>query len=208
MLAYISLEYSSDGPPPSRIDRTVQDLGLRRHGTYYSVDVPSEGELHGVLDRLHEVLNGSGVRYRVTLERPDRGRQEGEARQEVLRWVDAGLADESLLELLAKDDYEFKQEALRTMQASIDHVIGLRRQEAQLEKDRKHREAVKEQISIFLRTAGGRTFQEVLEAFDMDEIALERIMQEMIDEGLITAHQQGHMVIYHQAGPLLRSLAR
>jgi predicted transcriptional regulator len=94
------------------------------------------------------------------------------------------------------------------MQASVDHVVGLRRQEAQDEKDRKHREAIKEEISILLRSSGGRTFQEVLEAFDMDEVTLERIMQEMIDEGVITAHQQGHAVIYHQAGPLLRSLAR
>jgi hypothetical protein len=208
MMAYISLEYSSDGPPPSRIDRTVQDLGLRRHGTYYLIEAPSDGELHRALDRLHEALRGSGVRYRVTLERPDRGRQEGEARQEALRWVDAGLADESILDLLEKDDFEFKQEALRSMQASVDHVVGLRRREAQDEKDRKHRKAVKEEISILLRSAGGRTFQEVLEQFDMDEVALERILQEMIDEGLITAHQRGHAVIYLPTGPLLRSLAR
>lgn len=208
MMAYISLEYSSDGPPPSRIDRTVQDLGLRRHGTYYLIEAPSDGELHRVLDQLHATLQGSGVRYRVTLERPDRGRQEGEARQEALRWVDAGLADEGIVELLEKDAFEFRQEALRSLQASVDHVVDLRRQEAQDEKDRKHREAVKEEISILLGSAGGRTFQEILEAFDMDDIALESIMQEMIDEGLITAHQQGHAVIYLQAGPLLRSLAR
>ncbi len=208
MMAYISLEYSSDGPPPSGIDRTVQGLGLRRHGTYYLIEAPSDGELHRVLDRLHEALRGSGVRYRVTLERPDRGRQEGEARQEALRWVDAGLVDESILELLEKDAFEFRQEALRSMQASVDHVVGLRRKEAQDEKDRKHQEAVKEEISILLSSTGGRTFQEVLEAFDMDEPTLESIMQEMIDDGLITTHQQGHSIIYLQSGPMLRSLAR
>ncbi len=208
MMAYISLEYSSDGPPPSRIDRTVQDLGLRRHGTYYLTEVPSDGEIHRVLDQLHAALKGSGVRYRVTLERPDLGRQKGEARQEVLRWVDAGLADEGIVELLEKDDYEFRQEALRSLQASVDHVVDLRRQEAQEKKDRAHRAAVKEEISILLRSTGGRTFQEVLDAFDMDELTLEGILQEMIDEGLITAHQQGHAVIYLPAGPLLRSLAR
>jgi hypothetical protein len=207
MMAYISLEYSSDGPAPSQIDRMVQGLGLRRHGTYYYVEA-SDADLHRVLDRLHDTLKGSGVRYRVSLERPDRGRQEGQAREEALRWVDAGLADESLLDLLEKDAFEFRQEALRSMQASVDHVVSLRRREDQEAKDRKHREAFKEEISILLRTTGGRTFQEVLEAFDVDERTLELIMQEMIDEGTITAHQQGHAVIYLQSGPMLRSFAR
>jgi hypothetical protein len=208
MMAYISLEYASDGPSPSQIDRAVQGLGLRRHGSYYFVESPSEAELHRILDRLHDALKGSGARYRVSLERPDRGRQEGQAREEALRWVDAGLVDESVLDLMERDVFEFRQEALRAMQASVDHVVSLRRREAQEDKDRRHREAVKEEISILLRSTGGRTFQEVLEAFDMDEVTLEQIMQEMIDEGAVTAHQQGHAVIYLQAGPMLRSLAR
>jgi len=208
MMAYIMLEYSSDGPPPSQIDRAVQGLGLRRHGAHYLVEASSEADLHRVLDELHGVLKGTGTRYRASLERPERSRREGEAREEVLRWADAGLGGQDLLEALDRDIYEFKQEALRAMQAAVDHVVGLRRMEMQEAKDRQHREAVKEEIGILLRSAGGRSFQEVLEAFDMDEATLEGVMQEMIDEGTIVAHQQGHTVIYLLAGPMLRSLSR
>jgi predicted transcriptional regulator len=104
--------------------------------------------------------------------------------------------------------YGFRQESLRSLQDAVDHVISLRRREQQDEKDRRHREAMKEEIGILLRATGGRTFQEVLEAFDMDEVLLEEIMQEMIDEGAIEAKQNGHIVIYTLAVPMARSLVR
>jgi hypothetical protein len=126
----------------------------------------------------------------------------------VLKWVDAGLVDETLVDILERDTYEFKQEALRYMRAAVDHVIMLRRREEQEERDRQHREAVKEEIAILLRATGGRTFQEALDSFDMDEAVLEDIMQEMIDEGTIAAKQKGHIVIYVLAAPTVRSLAR
>lgn len=208
MIAYISLEYSSDGPPPSQIDKAVHQLGLRHHGTYFMLEANNDADLHHAIDKLHELLRGTGARYRVSLERPDKGVQAGRAREEVLRWADTGMVDETLVDLLERDVYEFKQESLRTLEKAVDHVVGLRQRELLEEKNLQHREAVKEEIGIFLRTTGGRTFQEILEAFDMDEVMLEGIMQEMIDEGTIEARQKGHIVIYTRAAPAPRPLAR
>jgi hypothetical protein len=208
MIAYITLEYSSDGPPPSRVDSIMHDLGALHHGTYYLLEAGNDADLHRVLDRLHDELKGTGVRYKVSLDRPERSIPPGRSREEVLKWVDAGLVDETLVDILERDTYEFKQEALRYMRAAVDHVIMLRRREEQEERDRQHREAVKEEIAILLRATGGRTFQEALDSFDMDEAVLEDIMQEMIDEGTIAAKQKGHIVIYVLAAPTVRSLAR
>jgi len=66
MIAYISLEYSSDGPSPSDIDQMLESAGLRRQGAFYYLEGRSEDELAPALDRLHISLKGSGVRYRLS----------------------------------------------------------------------------------------------------------------------------------------------
>jgi hypothetical protein len=65
-----------------------------------------------------------------------------------------------------------------------------------------------EDISLLLRTSGERTFQEILDSFDMDTVMLESVLEEMIDRGTVEAAQKGHTVTYRRSGPLLRSVDR
>ncbi|MDW5561655.1 MAG: hypothetical protein SA339_00385 [Methanomassiliicoccus sp.] len=77
MIAHILLEYSSDGPPPSTVDRRIQGMGLSRDGAYLVLEAATEEELNRKIDRLHEALRGSGVRYTIAA-----GRSRGEAAEE------------------------------------------------------------------------------------------------------------------------------
>jgi hypothetical protein len=65
MMAQILLEYSSDGPPPSVVDHTVQEFGFDRDGAFFVLEAPSEEEMRSTIDRLHLALQGSGTRYTV-----------------------------------------------------------------------------------------------------------------------------------------------
>lgn len=66
MMAHILLEYSSDGPPPSAVDRRMRDLGLSRDGAFYVLEAADGEEMRERIDRLHEALRGSGARYTIT----------------------------------------------------------------------------------------------------------------------------------------------
>jgi predicted transcriptional regulator len=208
MTAYISLDYSSDGPSPSEIDEIMEEQGLRRHGTYYFAEDMSDEELRSALDRIHRALKGSGVRYHVSQDRPDQDLPVGKARAEVLRLVDAGLVEESALDLLGRDVQAFRREALRTMQAEVERVISLCSNRGPQEGERTRREGSMESISSFLRSSGGCTFQEVQAACRMDDELLASVLEEMIEQGRVTTHHQGRSMIYHPAGPILRSLCR
>ena len=65
MMMQIALEYSSDGPPPSAVDRRVQDIGLVRDGALYTIEAGTEEEIRSKIDLLHEALRGSGARYTI-----------------------------------------------------------------------------------------------------------------------------------------------
>jgi hypothetical protein len=94
MIAYISLEYSSDGPSPSNIDQILESAGLRRQGAFYYLEVPSEDDLAPALDRLHGSLKGSGVRYRLSeVREQDRPAAEGTVRKESMDVIAAQLRD-------------------------------------------------------------------------------------------------------------------
>lgn len=94
MLAYISLEYSSDGPSPSNIDQILESAGLRRQGAFYYLEVPSEEELAPALDRLHGSLKGSGVRYRLSeVREQDAPPAEGTVSREIMDIIAAQLRD-------------------------------------------------------------------------------------------------------------------
>ena len=64
-----------------------------------------------------------------------------------------------------------------------------------------------EQVSLELRS-GGRSFDELLEALDVDGPVLERVLGEMMEQGLVHAHREEGTLSYHLGGPMLRSLAR
>ena len=163
-MAYILLEYSSDGPLPSVVDRRMQDLGLTRDGAFFTLHAADEDDLLARIDRLHDALRGTGARYTVTTSRAG-----GEA----------GDLTEMVLELgnLAPDS-----------------------EDALLE-DRM------EQVSLEL-TSGGRSFDDLLEALDVDGPVLERVLGKMMEQGLVTAYREEDGLSYHLGGPMLRSLAR
>jgi len=163
-MAYILLEYSSDGPLPSAVDRRMQDLGLTRDGAFFTLHAADEDDLLARIDRLHDALRGTGARYTVTT-----GRVVGER----------GDFTEMVLEL--EDPVPDSEDALL--------------------EDRM------EQVSLELRS-GGRSFDELLEALDVDGPVLERVLGEMMEQGLVHAHREEGTLSYHLGGPMLRSLAR
>ena len=93
MLAYISLEYSSDGPSPSNIDQILESAGLRRQGAYYYLEVPSEEELAPALDRLHGYLKGSGCATPSEVREQDAPPAEGTVSRESMDIIAAQLRD-------------------------------------------------------------------------------------------------------------------
>lgn len=104
MMAHIMLEYSSDGPPPSTVDRRLQVLGLARDGPFFVLEAATEEEMRERIDRLHEALRGSGVRYTVVS-----GEGDGEAR-------DAGIEIEPLVEM---DDGDLLDEEIDEIKALL-----------------------------------------------------------------------------------------
>ena len=58
------------------------------------------------------------------------------------------------------------------------------------------------------QTSGERTFQEILDPFEMDMGMLEAVLEEMIERGLVGAVQNGHAVTSRRSGLLLRSADR
>jgi hypothetical protein len=208
MIRFLSLEYSVDGPPPSRVDRVLRRHGLVRDGTFYYLEVSSEGEMYDMIDRLHSELAGSGLRYRISAQRPEPEAPGNTSRDEVMRWARAGLVGEEAIGLLDRDEEGFRMEALKGMHWGVDRVLAMRREERMGRSEQALRDASKEQIGILLRMTGERTFQELVEAFDMDEAMMEGVLQEMIDEGLISAAQKGHAVTYRHSGRPLRYAGR
>lgn len=165
MMAHILLEYSSDGPPPSTVDRRMRDLGLTRDGAFFILQAEDRDDMRTRIDELHTALRGSGVRYTITAGRP------GWPAEEITETVlepgpqDTGIAEDELLE------------------ERTERVSGLLR-------------------------SGGRSFDELLGALDMDEATLEGVLEEMVQQGLITAHRGEDRISYRLAGPMLRSMAR
>jgi hypothetical protein len=196
MKAYITLEYSSDGPPPSQVDSALRRIGLESQGTFYSLDRPTEAEVHRALDQVHETLKGTGTRYRVSTGRPAGREQKGRSRNEVMRWVDAGLADEGMADLMERDPQEFRRRAREAVDAAADRVLSLRQAEAQEAEDRRVQDTAKENIGVLLRTGGGKHFEEILGAMGLEEGMLIAVLEEMVGEGTVVAVQEDHHVIY------------
>jgi len=110
MMAQILLEYSSDGLPPSEVDRTVRGMGLARDGAFFLLQASSEEEMRDKLDRLHDALRGSGARYSIASE------EAGASDEQAI--VDQGgtMSDEDLegrveevTSLLRRGDREFSE---------------------------------------------------------------------------------------------------
>lgn len=93
MMAYILLEYSSDGPLPSAVDRRMQDLGLTRDGAFFTLHAADEDDLLARIDRLHDALRGTGARYTVTTGRAVG--ESGDLTEMVLELEPGGLSTES-----------------------------------------------------------------------------------------------------------------
>lgn len=165
MMAHILLEYSSDGPPPSTVDRRMRELGLTRDGAFFILRAEDGDDMRTMIDELHAALRGSGVRYTITAGRPSLPAEE--ATETVLEPepLDTDIAEDELFEE-------------RT-----------------------------ERVGSLLRS-GGRSFDELLGAMDIDEAALERVLEGMVQQGLITTHRREDGISYRLAGPMLRSMAR
>jgi hypothetical protein len=115
MMAYILLEYSSDGPPPSTVDRRMRGLGLSRDGAYFVLRAADEREMQVKIDRLHDALSGSGARYTVTA---------GEAAEEVTEIVlELEPQDAMLDEQLLGSRMEEVSDLLRSGARSFDDLL-------------------------------------------------------------------------------------
>ncbi len=158
MIVYISLEYSSEGPAPSEIDRMLGPAGVRRQGAFFYLEVPREDDLASALDRLHAALQGTGVRYHL-----------------------AELSEGTPAE-------------------ASDPAAGGGRQEARPE--------AMDAIVAQLRDTGGSDVQQLRSSISLDDEELEAALERLMDDGLVTAHFEGKVTIYHHAGPMLRSLRR
>ena len=182
----LCIEYSTDGPTPSNIDHLLAEVGLRRHGTYYSMEVAGEEGLGPALDRLHLALQGSGVRYRLHMDKPEPERYRSET-------IPSGLLG------TGGNGPNTGSEVDRSHSGLLEDFRKAERVE--------HKQ-VMAHIASFLRTTGGSTLDEIKRACPMDEDELESVVDDMIEEGKVTAHFQGSCVLYRHSGPMLRSLCR
>lgn len=186
MITYISLEYCTDGPTPSNIDHLLAEAGLRRHGTYYSMEVAGEEGLGLALDRLHLALQGSGVRYRLYMNIPEPERYRSEN-------IPSGLLG------TGGNGPNTGSEVDRSHSGLLEDFRKAEREE--------HKQTMAHIVS-FLRATGGSTLDEIKRACSMEGDELESVVDDMIEEGKVIAHFQGRFVLYRHSGPMLRSLCR
>ncbi|MBI0584791.1 MAG: hypothetical protein ISF22_11290 [Methanomassiliicoccus sp.] len=161
-----------------------------------TLEYSAEGPPPSVVDRvLREAgLSGSGAHYILDVPKEEVG--------EALDRVHAALRGTGVRFRVSPEDAGIGHEAARSDAA--DDAVDPRKGSDGAER----REASMEEIAILLRTTGGRTFEEILDSFDMDETFLEEVLDEMIDRGLISAHQGDYDVTYQCSGPMLRAVCR
>jgi hypothetical protein len=59
-----------------------------------------------------------------------------------------------------------------------------------------------------LRTNGGGTLHDIGRACPLNESDVAGMLDDMNEEGQVTAHYQGHCILYRYTGPMLRALCR
>ncbi|MFP4196514.1 MAG: hypothetical protein ACLFS6_02555 [Methanomassiliicoccales archaeon] len=198
MKAYIKVIYSSEGASPREVEEAFTDADFLKvkGGPVFEVDVTEESDLQGKLEDLHDSLRGMEVRYMPSVSLPEEVKGgETSYREKLDKWRALGIDVDDLLEVLERDEEEFREKAKDILATHVDRIADERMREVQEMEARRRLEETRERILGEVKEEG-RTFHQLVSSMDIDGSIVSEILDDLMEKGRVRAEQRGRQVLF------------